>query len=61
MTGCILVQKKISGFVFYSADQFYLDALKRIDGDIARQIQDIESKVMWKQKFKVNCTCSRVK
>lgn len=33
-------------------ERFYLDALERIDGDISKQIEDIESKVQWKNKFK---------
>lgn len=33
-------------------ERFYLDALERIDGDISRQLEDIESKVRWKGRFK---------
>ena len=42
----------IHGFVF--SERFYLDALERIDGDIERQLKDIDSKVQWRTMFRVS-------
>ena len=49
-----LINIPVNGIELLFSERFYLDALERIDGDISRQLEDIESKVRWKGRFKVS-------